>query len=204
MLEQNSWEGRQQVIFPYDYPVLFWLNSIFAAGDTSVFDFGGNVGIHFYSYSQYLQYPPQLKWTVCDFPTIVEEGLRIAEQRSVQSLHFTNDFKNVAQYEIMLASGSIQYVESLADMVSSVQMPKHLLINRLPLHEDIQFVTLQNGGKVFYPQYVFKKSKFIRELNNIGYELIDLWDDLITSCHIPFHPDKSVPCYKGLYLKLGN
>ena len=65
-------------------------------------------------------------------------------------------------------------------------------------------MTLQNGGKIFYPQYVFNRTEFIDNLESIGYDLIDIWAGISDSCLIPFHPDKSVPYYQGLYFELKN
>ncbi|NJM72937.1 MAG: methyltransferase, TIGR04325 family [Scytonema sp. RU_4_4] len=203
MLEDNNWENSGYVIGSYDYPVIFWLNSIFHHNQgKTIFDFGGNVGIHFYSYAKYIEYPKDLKWTVCDVPAIVNSGRNLANKRSTQSLEFTLNFKDVNGKEIFISSGAIQYVEKLANTLSLYEKPKHLLLNRLPLYNGNQYVTLQNGGKVFYPQYVFNKTEFIEQFSRIGYELIDIWEDRVDSCIIPFHPDKSVPFYHGLYLKL--
>jgi putative methyltransferase (TIGR04325 family) len=204
MLEGNSWENSDGVIASYDYPVLFWLNSIFKRGDAStIFDLGGNVGVHFYTYAKYLEYPRNLNWVVCDVPEIVNVGRGLAEKRGAQNIDFTVDFKDISGQDILLSSGTIQYVEDLAKMLSLYHKPKHLLINRLPLYDTgPRFVTLQNGGQVFYPQYVFNKSEFIEELNKIGYELIDIWKYTNDSCIIPCHPDQSVPFYSGLYLQL--
>jgi putative methyltransferase (TIGR04325 family) len=204
MLEGNNWENSDGVIASYDYPVLFWLNSIFKReGASTIFDFGGNVGVHFYTYAKYLEYPKNLNWVVCDVPAIVNVGRGIAEKRGVQNLDFTIDFKDISGQEILFSSGTVQYIEDLAKMLSLYHKPKHLLINRLPLYDTgSRFVTLQNGGQVFYPQYVFNKSEFIAELNRIGYELIDIWQDIADSCVIPFYPQHSVPFYHGLYLQL--
>ncbi|NMG10048.1 methyltransferase, TIGR04325 family [Brasilonema sp. UFV-L1] len=203
MLEENNWENSGGVVGSFDYPVLFWLNSIFSHEEIqTIFDFGGNVGIHFYSYAKYIEYPANLKWTVCDVPTIVNAGVSLATKRCVQGLDFTINSQDVNEKEIFLSSGTIQYVESSVKTLFKNGKPKHVLINRLPLYDGEQFVTLQNGGKVFYPQYVFKKNQFIEELSTIGYELIDIWEDRVDSCIIPFHPEKSVSCYHGLYLKL--
>jgi putative methyltransferase (TIGR04325 family) len=47
----------------YDYPMFFWLKSIF--DDTkneyvSIFDFGGNIGVHFGAYQNHIKYPEKL------------------------------------------------------------------------------------------------------------------------------------------------
>ena len=67
------------------------------------------------------------------------------------------------------------------------------------MYDGLRFVTLQNGGLVYYPQYVFNHEEFIRAIAGEGYELVDFWDDNVDSCIIPFHPEKSIKAYKGLY-----
>jgi putative methyltransferase (TIGR04325 family) len=193
---------EQSGVASFDYPVLFWLNSLFGKECTRVFDFGGNVGTHYYSYSKYLIYPQDLKWLICEVPAIVQVGLEIAQSCTVQELDFTTRLEDADGSDIFVASGVIQYVNNFAQSLSAIkQKPKHLLINRLPLHEGDQFVTLQNGGKVFYPQYVFNKTRFIDTLENMGYKLVDIWEDRVDACMIPFHPDHSVSVYSGLYLR---
>lgn len=189
----------------YDYPVMLWLNSIFRINsvDISIFDFGGNVGIHFYAYEKYIKYPENLKWIICDLPEILKAGKALSERRQRSELVFTDKFEEASEKDIFLASGSVQYVENLSSSLSALsKKPKHLLINRLPLYEGTQFVTLQNGGKVFYPSYVFNKTDFIHSLKKLGYEMVDIWEDRVDSCIIPFHPEKSCPFYYGFYFKI--
>lgn len=194
-----------EVIRAYDYPMLFWLKHIFneTTEDISIFDFGGNVGIHFYAYQKYINYPKNLKWTVFEVAEIVKAGKKLAKVKSPINLNFTDTEKVAEGKDIFIASGSIQYVESLSTLLTSLtQKPRFLLLNRLPLYDGKQFVTLQNGGKVFYPQYVFNYSDFVSSLKEIGYDLIDAWEDNLDSCIIPFHPEKSIRFYHGFYFRL--
>jgi putative methyltransferase (TIGR04325 family) len=191
---------------PYDYPVLFWLGKLIADG-TRIFDFGGNVGTHYLAYREYLDFPAGLRWIVCDLPAIVQAGRRLAEELAVDSasLSFTETFGAADGADVLLASGSVQSLEAptLADALSRLsRKPAHLLLNRLPLYSGGQFVTLQNGGSVFYPQLVFNERDFVGSLRGLGYELVDKWQDPTDSCFIPFHPDRSLPYYHGLYLTL--
>ncbi len=208
MLEDRNWEGSRRVIAEYDYPVLFWLSQILHQAETeqeietSVFDFGGNVGVHFYAYRNYIDSIKNIEWTVCDVEEIAKIGKAIAQKRSIPNLSFTSTFEDINGKDIFIASGSVQYVHKLAQQLSHLKKPRHILINRLSLYDGDEFVTLQNGGKVFYPQYVFNKDKFIAQLNQIDYKLIDIWEDKHDSCMIPSHPEKSLPFYYGLYLKL--
>ena len=71
---------------------------------------GGNVGTHFYTYEKYLQYPPDVKWTVCDVPTIVRFGEELAQEEGRQELTFTTQLEEADGAHISIASGSIQYL----------------------------------------------------------------------------------------------
>src|SRR3954470_23841003 len=53
----------------YDYPVLFWLRPLLHDNCT-LFDLGGNIGVHYHAYSKCLDYPPNLRWVVCDVPEV--------------------------------------------------------------------------------------------------------------------------------------
>ena len=119
-------------------------------------------------------------------------------------MSFVNDIAEVKEprVEILLASGSLQYLASpdlLEKLIDKNIRPTHILINQLPVYDGQRFVTLQNGGLVYYPQYVFNHEEFIEAIARLGYELIDFWDDIANSCVIPFHPEKSIYAYKGFY-----
>jgi putative methyltransferase (TIGR04325 family) len=206
--EYRELAEKSEVIYPFDYPILFWLKSIFddAHGQSlSIFDFGGNVGTHFYLYQKYINYPEEIQWKVCDLPEITKAGKSLSKTKPSLQLSFTDEIGELDAKDILIASGSIQYVKNLSELLDPLSIkPKHLLLNRLPLYDGEQFVTLQNGGKVFYPQYVFNRSNFIDSLKNIGYELIDIWEDHLDSCIIPFHPEKSIKFYHGLYCRLNS
>ncbi len=188
-----------ETIRQYDYPVLFWMQKLLTDG-TNVFDFGGNVGTHYFQYRGYLQLTDTVTWTVLDLPEIVKAG---KHRHSEQNLFFTDDVNQVRQADILLASGVVQYIEDFSTFVSTLNFqPPHLLINRLPLYDGERFVTLQNGGNVFYPQYVFNRARFIRSIEDIGYRLVDEWIDYIDSCFIPFRSRNSLPHYCGLYFEM--
>jgi putative methyltransferase (TIGR04325 family) len=205
MLERGDWESSKSMIRSFDYPVLYWIvkiNKEMTLDRAKFFDFGGNLGIHFFNYSKHLDFPSSLEWIVCDLSEIVKVG--ISEHKDPR-LTFTTDFNLASGSDVFLASGSIQYDEDIALKITALQeKPKHILINRLGLYEGKKIVTLQNGGKVFYPQYIFNRSEFTNSFKLMGYELIDSWDDNVDSCYIPFHPEVNVPCYAGLYFKLNN
>lgn len=187
-------------ILPSDYPVIFWLRDALRSG-VRVFDFGGNVGISFYSFEKYLNYPKDLEWVVCDVPSVVKAGQNLANQRKETRLSFASRFEDADGFDILLASGSLQYIaRPLGELLSRLKRPpRHVLINRLPLHDTRECVTLQNIGVTVCPYYVFRKDRFITDVQASGYELQDLWTDATHSCMIPFYPEYSVPRYSGLY-----
>jgi putative methyltransferase (TIGR04325 family) len=153
----------------YDYPVLLWLQKLIKDG-INVFDFGGNIGTHFYGYERYLSYPSHLSWTVCELPEIIKAGETLAAKQGRSELEFTTKFSKANGADIFLASGVIQYVKDLSEKLAELNNPpQHLLINRIPLCEGQTFVTLQNGGMVAYPVQVSNRKQFIQSLENIGY-----------------------------------
>jgi len=144
-----------------------------------------------------------LEWIICEVPETAKIGKELRESRSANYLFFTSDWDSFNQKDIFIASGSIQYVQYLATTLDRyAQKPKYLLINRLPLYDSRQFVTLQNGGQVFYPQFIFNKTEFLESIRQIGYEVIDVWKDQNDDCRVPFYQDRSVNFYSGLYAKL--
>ncbi len=194
---------RRARIFSFDYPMLFWLQKLLTES-SHIFDYGGHVGTHFYAYSKYLSYPEGMTWTVCDLPTIVQVGENLARTNDAQGLLFTTSFANARKADILIAAGSLQYVEDspIASLLCDLSpRPSHLLLNKLPLYEGPQFVTLQSGGPAFHPQYVFNRRDFVRRLEAIGYSLQDSWTVETHRGYIPFHPANSFPYHSGLYLR---
>ncbi|MDQ6674580.1 MAG: TIGR04325 family methyltransferase [Chloroflexota bacterium] len=196
---------RADYIQAYDYPFLFWLERILVRS-ARVFDFGGNVGVHYFAYAPYLAYPPDLSWVVCELPNIVRDGERIALERQAHQLTFTTRFGDAEAADVLIASGALQYVEqSLEEMLGALRcQPRHLLLNKLPLYDGEPFVTLQNGGPVFAPQHVFNRAELLGALQNLGYELVNAWDVPGFSCFVPFQAGRAVRTYSGLYLRLAS
>lgn len=185
----------------YDYPIVFWLKDLLTEGCT-VFDFGGNVGTHFYGYEGYLNYPKNLRWMVCELPALAQAGEELARRENRSELVFTTNFEDANGADIFIGSGSIQYVDFLTAAIAKLsEKPKHILINRLPLCEGKSFITLQNGGMVFYPVHVFNRVQFIDSIAAIGYELVDSWKDRSEPCAVPFHPEFRSLFFNGLYFK---
>ncbi|HVR64415.1 MAG TPA: TIGR04325 family methyltransferase [Polyangia bacterium] len=198
---------RLRRIFAYDYPVLFWLKPLLAGGP-KIFDIGGHVGLHYYAFPPYLPDLPGISWTVCDVPSVAQAGRRLAADRGdAANMSFTSELRDVAGHDVVLASGSLQYIESpsLAELLGSLaSRPRHLLLNKLPLHDRPTFVTLQNAKVTFTPCRMLNRAEFLGSLAALGYRVIDTWEVPERDHYIPMHPDRSFGAASGMYLALGD
>jgi putative methyltransferase (TIGR04325 family) len=180
-----------------DYPVLYHLDHILRPG-TAVLDFGGNIGIHFLRYEKYLDLR-QVDWIVCEVPEIAKIGRERCDGKP--NLSFITDIAELEErrIDIFHSSGALQYLNQsiLAALLDKLR-PAYALIDQMPLCSGPTFVTLQNGGLVYYPQYVFDKEEYIEGILDLNYQLADAWSVLHYSCIIPFHADRSVYAYTGL------
>jgi putative methyltransferase (TIGR04325 family) len=161
--EQEILRSRVDRIFPYDYPVLFWLRPLLVPGAV-VFDYGGHVGVHFYAYGRVLEFPPGLTWTVCELPAVVEAGRTLAVEREAPSLRFTGSTAEASGADVLIASGVLQYVESppLGELLAGLaEPPRHVFVNKLPLTDGEPFITLQHGGVHFPAVRVCNRDAFI-------------------------------------------
>jgi putative methyltransferase (TIGR04325 family) len=64
----------------FDYPMVMWLRQLLKPG-MRVFDFGGNIGTQYYNYRDYIDYPIDLSWLICEVPEIRQQGEDLARER---------------------------------------------------------------------------------------------------------------------------
>jgi putative methyltransferase (TIGR04325 family) len=191
-----------------DYPVLFHLANILQDKRCrTILDFGGNVGVHYLRYRKYLELD-DVTWVICDVPEITKVGQEVcAHFPNIRFINAITDIEDI-KLDIFLSVGTIQYVRQPTDILEHVVRENagltHIIIDQLPLYDGREFVTLQNGGIVFYPQHVFSRCQYIENIKKLGYSLVDAWTDSVDSCVIPFHSDKSVYQYTGLYFSKTN
>jgi putative methyltransferase (TIGR04325 family) len=190
-------------IMPSDYPVLFWMKSLLKER-LVVFDYGGNLGISFYSYRTLMPYPNTLRWVICDLPEITKLGKEIAKNNESVGLSFTNCFEDASSADVVIAAGALQYIEEpfWASVSRFKKKPPHVIFNKVPLYDGEPFVTLQNTGVSFCPYQIYNREKFINAMSQVGYDTIDLWKTPDFPCKIPFNPKRSFDAFSGLYLKL--
>jgi putative methyltransferase (TIGR04325 family) len=184
-----------------DYPVIFWLGSLLDRARV-IFELGGSIGLGYYAYVRYLAFPPDLRWTVCELPSMVRMGIDVAAERQTGQLAFTTDRQPEIDPDVYATFGTLQYIEEpFAEILSSLRaLPPYLLINRVPLTEGKPFITLQNNGTWFSPNKVDNRKKFTESLCALGYEVVDEWDMERPNAFF-MEQEGPMPSYCGLYLR---
>jgi putative methyltransferase (TIGR04325 family) len=185
-----------------DFPILFWLSLLLRDG-ARLFDLGGNVGISFYAYRRYLPLPEDFEWVVYDVPAVVRAGQAILASDPAPQLAFTTDFAALGGADILLAAGSLQFMEDpFHFLASTTPLPAHILINKTPIYEQPSAVTIQATGSSFCPYHLINRRDFLNAFTSHGYELVQAWENPSLGCHIPLDPAHSINAYSGLYLRL--
>lgn len=188
-------------VFPSDYPVMFWLEKLLRECRT-VFDWGGNAAIKYFAFRPYLLYPEGLKWFVNDVPAVLKRGEEIALRERSLGLHFTPSMDELARADVLLASGSVQFVpDPQAALSQSPTLPDHLIFNKVPLYDMPSAVTLQNMGTALCPYHLFNRGEFIAAIEKLGFRLRDEWKTPDVNCYIPFFPEHRIARFSGLYFE---
>jgi putative methyltransferase (TIGR04325 family) len=201
----GMYRDRLARIYPGDYPVLLWLAKAFAAGATRVFDLGGHVGVGYYAYRAYIDFPADLSWQVHDVPAVMEAGRSLARERDTwKQLDFVDAAEAAADADVLFTSGCIQYLEeTLAERIAKLpRRPRWVIVNLLPLHATQAYWTVQSTGKAFCPYRIQKTDVFLGELAKLGYRQLDLWENAEKRCTIAFAPQRSLDRYYGVALRL--
>ncbi len=183
-----------------DYAVLFWLKGILDER-SFVFDFGGHVGVSYHGWQKYLEYRPGMRWLVHDVPAIVKVGAELASERPSAGLAFTSDVADARDCTVFLAAGSLQYVdESLPALLARVgSLPRHLIVNKMPMYDGEPFVTVQSTGRAYHPYRIYNRAAFVAEVTALGYRVVDDWSNREQHCEIPFTRGRDIDAYSGYY-----
>lgn len=188
-------------IFPFDYPIMFWLQKLLPECQL-LFDLGGHVGISYFGYRRYLQYPPGLTWLIYDVDAVVALGEQIAREEGAASLRFTTSLAELPKADLLLAAGSLQFIENPFALLASVpRLPRHLLVNKIPVRALPAAATLHNMGSALCAYHLFNRREFVEGVQGLGYELVDEWPNPGLGLRIPFYPQHSVRAYSGFYFR---
>lgn len=191
---------RTRRVFLNDYPMMWWLAKFFASGSRDVFDLGGHIGIAYYAYQRYVDFPEGLRWRIMDVPAVMDAGQAwAAEHDSLGRLSFTASQEDADGADVLFAAGSLQYLDyTLADLLTTLQrLPTHLLLNSVPIHIHDTYFTVQNTGVSCCPYRVTAEREFVDGLRALGYTMRDRWENTDRRCDIPFYPAHSLDRYFG-------
>ena len=192
---------EREAITPSDYPTIFWLDRILP-GARSLFDWGGYVGTTYLTYRKYVAYPQGLEWIVNDVPAVVALGLENIAREPLAGLSFTTGFDRLPGADILLAAGSLQFIEDpFATLRSLPTLPRTILVNKTPVYDRAPAVTLQNLGTAIAPYHLFNRAAFLRNFDDLGYDLVDAWANPGLGCEIPFFPSYSIGAFSGFYFR---
>lgn len=188
-----------------DYPLLFWVSRQIEPG-LRVLELGGNLGHFYYSLADRAPLPDDHHWTIAELPEAVDLGRKIAAERGESRLEFivSDRIEQAPECDLFVTAGTIQYMErSLADMLASLpRRPRTLLVHNTPMHRDREYWTRQDLGVCEVPYRVQSRSKFIDEIERLGYRLGAEWLHE-RAVEIPFHRELAIEGYCGFAFELG-
>lgn len=196
---------RLEKVFPADYPALFWLHPLIRDG-VRIFDFGGHVGLHFYSWRKLLQLPPSARWIVADVTAVCAAGANIAKEKGTsEQLSFTDGGIAAGDgTDAFFSGGALQYLEPDAlpkALAAMGRPPPHLVINKIPAVDGDGYFSIQDTGVFQSPYTIFSRPRLIESLRAQKYELADAWTCPGLHCTITDSPRHSVTPYSGFYFK---
>lgn len=202
----EGWDNESLVAADHFQPsifsTMFWLSRVLEEG-FRVTDFGGAVGQTHTALAQRMSIPDNVRWTVVDLPSAVQRGSKLAFERGVEGLYFSESLEDVDACDVFLSRGCIQYVKTpLTVLLKSLQtLPQYILLDKVPLTDGHEFVTHQNLMSSAVPYQIFNRTKFISSLNELGFAIRDEWPVQELSCSIPFHPEVFLECHSGMLLQ---
>ncbi len=187
-----------------DYPVVHWLSRLLATGERRVFDLGGHIGLSYYGFRRYLDYPSDMAWLVHDVAAVASAGRDWAVAHDPnRQLAFTDARDDADGADVLFTSGALQYLEyTLPELLLGLKRPPtHVLINMVPMHPSRDYFTLQNIGFAICPYHVAALPTFIASMEALGYVIVDRWETFERHLEVPFAPGCDVDRYYGFYFR---
>jgi putative methyltransferase (TIGR04325 family) len=171
----------------FDYPVILYI--LMLSQIKTIIDFGGHIGVKYYAYKRLLPNIHELVWKVVDVPFCVERGRNEASKMGETHLIFTSDISTAGECDLLLISGTLQYVTpSIGELLDSMEiLPQFIIINKLPVHLGPDLYTVENFGKAKIPYRIFNRNRLDIELFDRNYSKIDTWTIPSRNIIIPFY-----------------
>ena len=187
-----------------DYPMVHWLAKLLGDGQRRIFDLGGHMGVSYYGFRHYVEYPADMRWLVHDVPDIVRDGREWAHTHDPERLlSFTDSRFDASGHDILVTSGALQYLDfTLPELLQALpDPPKHVVINLVPMHPTQGYFTLQNIGRAILPYRVSAIPEFIAAMQALGYRVVDQWHSAERYIRVPFEPTCRIDGYEGFYFQ---
>jgi len=201
----GMYRDQHQAIRVSDYPLLYWVKQLLDQGRRTFFDLGGHIGVTYYGFRHYIDYPDGLRWTVHDVPDVMEAGAEWAATHDPDGhLGFAPAREDASGQDVLLTSGALQYLDyTLPDLLATLrEPPSHVLVNLVPMHPDRTYFTLQNIGKAVLPYRVSATPDFIAAMEALGYEKLDQWCSEERYLRVPFEPACRIDGYSGFCFRM--
>jgi putative methyltransferase (TIGR04325 family) len=198
----SIWVDDVAPVRPSTYPVFFWLSQLLHEGSTLI-DYGGSIGLTYYGYRNRASLPAGTRWIVVELPELVAQGRQTAAEQNAADLQFETDVASIHESDILLSAGALQFMsESVPGLLEKLSVrPRHIILNKVPLTPGAAYWTLHNFGPAVTPYRVYNEREFLDYFQQSGYKTRDRWINNDMSCDIPFHPERAVPTFTGLYLE---
>lgn len=145
-----------------------------------ILDFGGSLGSRFFSNYNFIS-KTKINWNVVEQQKLVKYGNKVLKK---SNLSFYNDLKECLEskkVDCVILSGSLQYIDRYYDLIEYIKNKKirYVFIDFLPIsNSDSHKIFVQNIPKKIYfssyPIRIFSKKTFIDEIQNLGYEFMEL------------------------------
>ena len=184
----------------HDYPSLYWLTRSWHEGQRSVFDIGGAIGIKYIAFKDAHKQFADLFWRVCDVPAMVTHGRELAIERGdADRLTFTSSYDEGEGFDILFASGVLQYLpKTIGEIVAGyARKPRRIIVNTAAIHPEFDFFTVNSIGTAFCPYRVQTQASMARGLTKLGYRLRETWANPDKPLVLPDDPARSLRNYSG-------
>jgi len=103
-------------------------------------------------------------------------------------------------WHILLIKGAVQFLKDPIDFLRHAgRLPRHILINKVPIYDREPAVTLEANGAAFCPYHLLNRRQFDATFEDLGFRRVDSWLNYDLNCYIPFYPEYTIPTYSGYY-----